>query len=148
MTLSFARGCCKAYHPECVGQDSTILETNERWICGKPFITSPSAILTSNFFFSNLVGSICTFRIRQILYGALLRKRGKKERKEKGLLHLHVLALHSYQKCVALDYLAQLIVTCIWIIIFSPLIVPANCVFLSVQSLSQKFEPIGGCLQC
>eukprot|EP00268_Persea_americana_P064432 TRINITY_DN847_c5_g1_i2.p1 TRINITY_DN847_c5_g1~~TRINITY_DN847_c5_g1_i2.p1 ORF type:complete len:616 (-),score=122.75 TRINITY_DN847_c5_g1_i2:831-2678(-) len=27
-------GCCKAYHPECVGQDSTILETNERWICG------------------------------------------------------------------------------------------------------------------
>lgn len=75
MTLSFARGCCKAYHPECVGQDSTILETNERWICGKPFITSPSAILTGNFFFSNLVGSICTFRIRQILYGALLRKR-------------------------------------------------------------------------
>lgn len=119
MRLSFARGCCKAYHPECVGQDSTILETNERWICGKPFITYLSAILTSNFFFLNLVGSICTFRIRQILYGALLRKRGKKERKEKGLLRLHVLALHSYQKCVALDYLAQLIVTSIWIIIFT-----------------------------
>lgn len=40
MTLSSARGCHKSYHPECVGKDSTLLETDEQWICGKSFITS------------------------------------------------------------------------------------------------------------
>lgn len=34
----FYRQCFKAYHPECVGKDDSVLTTNKRWICSKPHL--------------------------------------------------------------------------------------------------------------